>query len=87
MSEGQRREVYERCAEIVCSRRLEVPAIFLLEMCKPIAGLMNAVLTSFLPFLLMIMEKENVQALLHCCREREDIELLLQLIEERVHGS
>lgn len=81
-------------AEEIVTRRLSAPAIFLLELSKPLCGLAEAAGQVSLPILAALVGQGRSQELLNFLSSRDNIERLICLIEDRqsapkeaVHGN
>lgn len=71
------------CADEVTKRGLSVPAIFFLEMYKPLTTIFGATCQTLNPFLIPILGAERSRVLLKFLESRENVEKLLVLIESR----
>ncbi|MGQ9698550.1 MAG: hypothetical protein ACUVRO_11230 [Armatimonadota bacterium] len=69
-------------ARKVVQRRLEVPAVFFLEMNKPLSFIMGQSLLVAMPFLAPILGIQRVQQLSQLLQERENVDRLIERIEE-----
>jgi hypothetical protein len=70
-------------AERICRRGLSVPAVFFLELYKPMVALWRAMAVVGAPFLFFLGGKGLNDSLLRVLESRENIERLIVLIEER----
>ena len=86
-----RDEAFEVIATRIVERGLAVPAVFFLEMHKPLAGLVHGTLTAFDPLVGAALGRDRKEALLKATESRESIEKLISLIEakcrERERGN
>ncbi len=71
----------ESLAEHVVSRGLGVPAIFLLELHKPLTSILHATSVVSSPLLRPLFGVKHYDALLGLLESRESIELVIQRIE------
>ena len=71
----------QRLAEKIHSSGFVTPAIFFLEMTKPLALLGSHALVFFGPILNTFIQSENYYRTIQVFEEPENIELLLQMIE------
>lgn len=69
-------------ARKVVQRRLEVPAVFFLEMNKPLSFIMGQSLLVAMPFLAPILGIQRVEQLSQLLQERENVDRLIERIEE-----
>ena len=75
--------ILNNCAERVCRLGLAVPAIFFLEMHKPLTGLAHSASVMAEPILGPLLGMHRVKDLSALLEERENVEKLIQLIEKR----
>lgn len=74
-------------AAAVLARKLSVPAIFLLELHKPLAGIMREVVDVSTPFLHLLFGRSNVERARIVLSSRETLEALIVAIEKgEAHG-
>ena len=71
-------------ADWIIRRGLEVPAIFLLEAHKPLAGLVHGALTAFSPLTKLLAGPGNAAVLENLFESPSGLENLIARIEERV---
>lgn len=69
-------------ARKVVQRRLEVPAVFFLEMNKPLSFIMGQSLLVAMPFLAPLLGIQRVEQLSQLLQERENVDRLIERIEE-----
>jgi len=74
-------DVLASCAEAVVQRGLETPAIFFLEMYKPLTTLAHASIQVGAPFFIPLVGLTRYQQLLTLLSSRENIESLICMIE------
>lgn len=78
-------------ARKVVQRRLEVPAVFFLEMNKPLSFIMGQSLLVAMPFLAPLLGIQRVEQLSQLLQDRENVDRLIERIEElseeRAHCS
>jgi len=75
-------ELIEAVARKVVQRRLEVPAVFFLEMNKPLSFIMGQSLLVAMPFLAPILGIQRVEQLSQLLQDRENVDRLIERIEE-----
>ncbi len=68
-------------ADKVVSRGLSVPTIFFLESSKPLSYIGSQAMVFFGPFVRILFESPNYYRYSEMLEERENVELLLQMIE------
>ena len=77
----------ETLAAAVLARKLSVPAIFLLELHKPLAGIIREVVDVSVPFLHLLFGRVNVERARIVLSSRETLEALIVAIEKgEAHG-
>ncbi len=72
----------ETLASEVRRRKMAIPAVFFLEMYKPLSSTLHNIGLVSLPFLAMIFGTSRAKSALELLSSRENIESLIQLIEE-----
>ncbi|MBI1926709.1 hypothetical protein HYR99_21010 [Candidatus Poribacteria bacterium] len=72
----------ERVARQVVKRRLTVPAILFLEVCKPLNFLGSQALIAFNPFVGSIFNTADYQKFALVIEKDANVELLIRLIED-----
>ena len=72
----------ENLAVKIQSKGLTVPAICLLEMYKPLAGLGHAALLAFSPLMSPVLGSKVTKNLISFCENRENIESFISYLEE-----
>lgn len=78
----EQRELLEKVAMQVVKRRLTVPAILFLEMCKPLNFLGSQALIALNPFVQAIIKTTEYQKFALIIEKDANVELLIRLIEE-----
>ncbi len=81
--EKEEREFLDRLAQMIKSRGLEVPAVFMGESIKPISFLLSQFLVFFRPFVTVFVAPESYDKLISILEDREKLEYLLKLVEEK----
>lgn len=76
------REVLERLAKFIAERRLEAPALFFLEMHRPLANLGGHALLMASPFLGPIIGMPVVEAFYRALSKPGGLDYLMERIEE-----
>ncbi|MCL5036450.1 MAG: hypothetical protein M1269_04945 [Chloroflexi bacterium] len=77
------REFLGKLADMVVKRGLGVPAMFLLESFKPFSFIGQQVAVFFSPMVNMLVDIKDYPRVIRLLEYRENIELLLTMIEER----
>jgi hypothetical protein len=77
----ERDRLLQRAAEAVVRRRLETPAILLLEMHRPLTTLGSQALVLFTPLLGPVLGVETLQKLTRLLDDRENLDRLIDRIE------
>lgn len=72
----------ERIARAIVARRMSVPAVFLLELHKPLVGLFHAGGLVVAPFLIPLVGMDLIEQMLRFLQSREGIERLAARVEE-----
>jgi hypothetical protein len=85
MQPGGIRTIQE-LAEAVRARRLTVPAIFILELCKPLTGCLRELYGVSLALQNLICGRELVPALQEVLESSDAVEQLITLLEQPVGG-
>lgn len=73
----------EEIAQRICRLRLEAPAVFWLEMYKPLIGLTHSAALVAEPVLRTLAGSEKIEKLLEFLQERANIEELISCIEAK----
>ncbi len=74
-------------ADQIAKRRFEVPAVFFLEMYKPLTTLAYAAAQVSAPLFALLVGTQRCHALLDLLKSRANVELLITLIESRARGT
>jgi hypothetical protein len=83
LTEEQRDALIEHLANRIAGYQLSVPAVFFLEMNKPLAFLAGQSVVLGSGFLAPLFGAQNVQQFSKLLESRENIDLLIRRIEER----
>ena len=81
LTEVERDHWIERMADEVVRRRMEVPAILMLEMHRPLTWMGSQALIVATPFLGALAGTDNVLKLSKLMEDRQNIDRLIQRIE------
>jgi len=81
--EKDEKEFLNRLAEAIKSRGLEVPTVLVGESIKPISFLLSQFLVFFRPFVTVFVAPENYDKFISVLEDREKLEYLLKLVEEK----
>ena len=82
ISEADQQALLEKVANQIVKRRMTVPAILFLEICKPLNFLGSQILIGFNPFLQSIVNTSKLQKFALIIEKDANVELLIRLIEE-----
>ena len=82
ISEADQQALLEKVANQIVKRRMPVPAILFLEICKPLNFLGSQILIGFNPFLQAIVNTNELQKFALIIEKDANVELLIHLIEE-----
>ena len=82
LSLEERDSLLDRAAAEVARRRLEVPAVFALEMHRPMVFLGSQALAVFTPFLAPAFGLESLQKLYGLMEDRDNLDRLIHRIED-----
>lgn len=84
MDHGRNLEIdIEVLSRAVIERKLEAPAIFFLEMYKPMTTVLQHLVLVSVPLLAPLFGSYNVNRVLAVLEDRENIEALIQKIERK----
>jgi hypothetical protein len=75
-------EPLERLARAVVERRMESPAVLLLESVRPLSFLGSQVLHAVEPLVRMLLATPDIEAVAHALEDRRSVGLLVRRIEE-----
>jgi hypothetical protein len=81
LSAEERDRLLEQAAQEVVRRRLEVPALLVLELHRPLTFLSSQALVVFTPLLAPAFGLENLQKLSRLLEDRTNLDRLLDRIE------
>ena len=82
LTPDQRQEIVDSVARKVVGRRLETPALLLLEMNKPLSFIASQALLCAMPLVGPIVGAERIAGLSKLLNDRENIDALMSRIEE-----
>jgi len=82
LSAEERDKLIDGLARKIVNRRLETPAIFFLEMHKPVTFLAGQSMLMASPFLAPLFGRENVDRYSELFSTQDNVELLIRRIEE-----
>ena len=82
LSEEQRNDLVDSVARRIVERRLETPAVFLLETHKPLSFVASQVVLVAMPFLGPIVGAQRMADFSRLLADRANVELLITRIEE-----
>ena len=80
--ESEQQALLEKVATQIVKRRLTVPAIIALEICKPLNFLGSQVLIAFNPFVHSIFNSADYQKFALIIEKDANVESLIKLIED-----
>jgi len=83
LSEQESEALIEKAAEEIQKRRLEVPAILLFEMHKPLSYISSQASIVFAPFLVPFLGFDAVNNYSRLLSRRDSIERLVQKLEKK----
>jgi len=84
---SQRTELLERFADGITRRGLAVPAIFLLELHKPLSGLGHILAEAFDPLTRCLVGSERAAAVLKLLESRANLEFVITRLEGGTRGD
>ena len=84
---GQERRLLEKIADAVVRRRLETPALFVLESAKPLNYLGSQAMAFFEPVVRGLFAATDYGRVRRILERRQSVEWLLQEIENRAAGE
>jgi hypothetical protein len=85
LTEEEREALLDKAAHEILKRKLEMPAVLVPEMHKPLAYVGSHAALAFSPFLIPFVGFDNVNNYSRLLADRENIERLLQKLEK--HGD
>jgi len=83
----ERQELVEKAANEICRRGMQTPAIMMLEMHKPLAGILGHASVVAAPFAVPFVGFDTYHNYSRLFSTRDGIEQLLQKIEEMCRAS
>jgi positive regulator of sigma E activity len=81
LTEDQEKELIQKAAQEIRKRKLQAPAVLMLEMHKPLAFLSSQAAIVFSPFLVPFLGFDNVNDYSRLFAKRDNIERLLLELE------
>lgn len=81
LTPDQEEELLEKASFEIRKRGLEMPAVMMLEMQKPVAGITNQAAIVFSPFLIPFFGFDNFNNFGRLLRTREGVEKLIRRLE------
>ena len=85
LTEEEKNQLLDKAAHEILKRKLEMPAVLLLEMHKPLANIGSHAALAFSPFLIPFVGFDNLNNYSRLFSERENIERLMKKLER--HGD
>ena len=82
VSEQDHTELIKKIAETVAKRKMTVPAVLLIESCKPLNRLASQFVLVISPLLALFVSYEQINAFSDLLQDRNSIEKLLAEIEK-----
>jgi hypothetical protein len=76
-------ELIENLSHGILKRGMEAPAIFALEMYKPLAGVLYNLSMAVFPMLTAVFGLDKVQEIIQIMRNPESVERLIQALENK----
>ncbi|MBS1704977.1 MAG: hypothetical protein JST40_03825 [Armatimonadetes bacterium] len=87
LSEDKADALLTKVADQIKRRKMEVPAVFFLEMHKPLANVGASATLAFSPFIIPFIGFDAVNDYSNLMRKRENWERLIQLLEDKTTKS
>lgn len=87
LSPQREAELIALISESILSRRMQAPAIFALEMYKPMSGMLNSLIFAFYPFLTAVIGLDRYKEAIELFRSPESIEKLLLSLEGKTQDN
>lgn len=84
---ARQREVLDRFAREVASRRMCAPAIFLFESIQPLAFLAGQALAFIHPLVSVMLDAPDYQVFREAIEDRENVRWLISRLEELESGA
>ncbi|MCX8053362.1 MAG: hypothetical protein N3B12_06105 [Armatimonadetes bacterium] len=82
LTEERKNELVDSIAKRIVSRRLETPAVFLLEMHRPLSFIASQAALVAMPFLAPLVGAQRVADFSRLLADHRSVELLIRRIEE-----
>jgi hypothetical protein len=83
LSEQEEEELLDKAASEIRKRKLEAPAILMLELHKPVAYVGSHAAIAFSPFLVPFLGYDNINNYSRLFSKKENIERLLQRLDRQ----
>ncbi len=80
---AQDRHLLEKIAGAIVTRRLDTPAVLLLESSEPLHFLSSQVIQSLRPFLDLVCAPQEIERFVHILEQRDGIPQLVRIIHEK----
>ena len=77
------RHLLEKIAGAIVTRRLDTPAVLLLESSEPLHFLSSQVIQGLRPFLDLVCAPQEIEHFVHILERRDGIQQLVRLIQEK----
>lgn len=87
LTDVERDALLEKAAAEIRRRKLEIPAILLLESSKPLTFFFGTSAIMFAPFLVPFFGFDSVNDYSILFKDRENVERLIRLLEDRAPAS
>jgi len=79
--QNRQRQVLAKVAQLLISRRLTAPALFILESTKPLSFLASQALIFFQPFVQTFLSAKDYEVFAAAIEDRDNIEWMMQQLE------
>lgn len=83
LSEEENQALLEKAADEILKRKLQVPAILMLQSYKPLSYIGSQATIVFAPFLVPYLGFENIRTLSKLLENRDNVERLTLILENR----
>lgn len=87
LTDQEAEALIEKAAEQIIKRKMEVPAVLMLEMHKPLAFVASQAAVVFAPYIIPFVGIDNAENYSRLFAKRENIERLIQRLEMRSPGG
>ncbi len=87
LTEEQTQELLEKAAQGILRRKLQVPAILMLQSYKPLSYIGSQATIVFAPFLVPFLGFDNIRNLSKLLENRQNVERLTVLLENGADSS